>query len=228
MGSHKNSNKKILAIIIAVAVIVTAILVAVSLNNKSETQDFETYDLEQNLSITNMTSYGGPFVEDGSDEDVSGILAITLKNNGTQTLQYAELSLAYDGGVAEFAFSTLAPGEEMLVLEKNRLSYDKNMQEISSSELKNVVFFDTEPTLCQELVEIQTLDGALNVKNISGQDITGRVVVYYKNFTEDYYLGGITYRIVIEDGIEAGGIKQVMTNHFSVDNSKIVFVTCEP
>ena len=235
MSSHKNSkrhskqNKKLIAIVIGIVVII-AIIIAVAMASKNhgfhETAESTSYSLENNLEISSIGSYDGPFLEDGSNEEVSDVLMITLKNNGTQTLQYAELTLECKDGIAEFAFSTLAPNEEMIVLEANRLSYAKGMNDIKNAVLDNVVFFEEEPTLCADMVQISTLDGAMNIENISGSDITGRVIVYYKNYQDDTYQGGITYRAIIEDGIEAGGIKQIMTSHFFADSSKIVFVTC--
>ena len=61
--------------------------------------------------------------------------------------------------------------------------------------------------------------------NISGQDIIGDVVIYYKNAAEDLYYGGITYRVRIEGGMKADEIKQIMASHFSDTGSKIMFVT---
>lgn len=235
MNSHKSSkrhsksrNKKITIVIgIAIAIAIILAVTMASKNNESEkiTEDI-SYSLENSLEITGIGSYSGPFLEDGLNETVSDVLMITLKNNGTQTLQYAELTLKYKSKTAEFAFSTLAPGEEMMVLESNQISFTKDAQKIKSANLDNVVFFAEDPSLCEDQVRISTLDGAMNIENISGVDITGRVVIYYKNFEDGMYQGGITYRAIIEDGIEAGGVKQIMTNHFSPEKSKIVFVTC--
>ena len=69
------------------------------------------------------------------------------------------------------------------------------------------------------------MDGAVNVTNISGEDIEGNIVVYYKNAAKDLYYGGITYRITIEGGLKADEIRQVMTNHASDTGSRIMFVT---
>ena len=80
-------------------------------------------------------------------------------------------------------------------------------------------------SLQEDKLQLQVLDGALNVINISGEDITGDVVIYYKNAAADVYYGGITYRVRIEGGIKADEIKQIMASHFSDSGSKVMFVT---
>ena len=45
-----------------------------------------------------------------------------------------------------------------------------------------------------------------------------------ENKKDDIYYGGITYRAIIEGGIEKDGVKQITTKHFTVDGSEVVFV----
>ena len=79
--------------------------------------------------------------------------------------------------------------------------------------------------LYPDQLKLQILDGAVNVTNISGKDIAGDIVIYYKNSAADLYYGGITYRVRIEGGLKAGEIRQIMASHFSDTGSKIMFVT---
>ena len=84
----------------------------------------------------------------------------------------------------------------------------------------------SEPLSLQEdKLQLQVLDGALNVVNISGADIEGDIVIYYKNAASDLLYGGITYRVRIEGGMKADEIKQIMASHFSDSGSRIMFVT---
>ena len=65
----------------------------------------------------------------------------------------------------------------------------------------------------------------MNITNISGNDITGDVVIYYKNASSDMLYGGITYRVTVTGGLKAGEIKQLTGSHFSASGSRIMFVT---
>ena len=191
-------------------------------NEDSEIENVQETPLET-IEITSIQSYDGPFFEDGSDDLVENVLMITVKNNGQQTLQYAEATLSFGNTTAQFAFSTLKPGESMAVLEKNRLEYPGEM-EPDFYQFENVIFFPEEPGLFSDKVEISALDGAFNVRNISGEDLTGNIAIYYKNKLDQGYLGGITYRTVIRDGMAKDEIKQLVANHFREDQSQIVFV----
>ena len=204
---------------------------SISLENDLEVISVDNNDemisIENDLEIINIGNFEGKYMEDGSDEQVSDVMMIVIKNNGDQTLQYAELKMVSEGMTAEFAFSTLPPGKEMLVLEKNRQSYSGEIEDMETY-LENVVFFDEPLSLCENVLKVHGLDGALNIENISGKDISGPIAVYYKTIKDDCYYGGITYRALIEDGLKAGEIRQVMTNHFLLDESEVLFVTCVP
>ena len=179
--------------------------------------------LDNNIVITSIEPYSGSFMEDGSDEDVENILMITVKNNGMQSLQYAEVILTFGDSTAVFSFSTLRPGESMVVLEKNRLEYPD--KELTEHQIQNVVYFEENLNFCEDKFEISAMDGAFNVKNISGEDLSGNIAIYYKNKQDNIYYGGITYRVVIEGGIEKDGIRQVVTEHFKTDKSEVMFVS---
>lgn len=190
-----------------------------SLNDSST----DEISLGKGLVVTSIDTYSGAFVEDGSDEDVEDVLMITVRNDGDKVLQYAETQLFYDDVTAEFAFSTLKPGQSVTVLEKNRLPYTEG-KAVKSTSLGNVVFFEKELDLCEDKLKVSAMDGAFNVENISGQDLPGNVVIYYKNKQDGVYHGGITYRVMIEGGIENGGIKQSMSGHFTLSGSEVMFV----
>lgn len=192
----------------------------VVLNNKAELP----VTLDERLEITDIGEYTGIFMEDGSDEVVSGVLMLVVKNTGEQAVQYAEITLPTDNGEAKFTLSTLPAGESVVLLEQSRMAYN-GKEEVSQAAASNVAVFPEALSLAEDKLQLQVLDGALNVTNISGGDITGDVVIYYKNAASDLYYGGITYRVRIEGGIKADEIKQIMASHFSDTGSKIMFVT---
>lgn len=208
--------------------VIILILIVIEKNDQNNTNDNIVeqggeISLDKNIVITSIEPYSGSFMEDGSDEDVENILMITVKNDGMQTLQYAEATLVFGDITAKFAFSTLKPGESMVVLEKNRLEYPD--KELTEHQIQNVVYFEENLNLCEDKFEISAMDGAFNVKNISGEDLSGNIAIYYKNKQDNIYYGGITYRVVIEGGIEKDGIRQVVTEHFKTDKSEVMFVS---
>lgn len=185
--------------------------------------DADAY-LDESLKIVNIGSYTGAFVEDGSNEIVSGVLMLVVANIGEDDIQYAEITLPTDAGDAKFTLSTLPAGESCVLLEQSRMAHTGD-EDASRAVSDHVAFFSEPLSLREEQLKLQILDGAINVSNISGADIEGDIVIYYKNAATDLYYGGITYRVRIEGGMKADEIKQIMASHFSESGSKIMFVT---
>ena len=189
-----------------------------------EIQDVEPVSTDTGLTIRNIGAYTGAFVEDGTNEIVSGVLMLVVDNNSEEAVQYAEITLPTEAGDAKFSLSTLPAGESVVLLEQNRMQYTGN-EDAATAVFSSVAYFQTPMSLHGDKLEFQILDGAINVTNISGADITDDVVIYYKNAATDLYYGGITYRIRIAGGLKAGEIKQMIASHFSDSGSKIMFVT---
>lgn len=181
-------------------------------------------DLGNGMEITDIASYTGLYMEDGSDDIVTGVLMIAVTNHGDKTVQYARITMNYGQEQAIFELSTLLPGTSVVLLEQNRMAY-REEAEHGFAAASNVAVFDEEPTMQSDRLQIQALDGAFNVTNISGEDIQGDIYIYYKNSAADVFYGGITYRAKIAGGLDAGQIAQVITNHYSLSGSRILFVT---
>lgn len=182
------------------------------------------FDLGRGLKITDVGSYTGVYMEDGSDEIVSRILMAVVTNTSDRDLEYAEITLTGGETEAKFTVSTLPAGASAVLLEKTRMEFPGEGV-FDSAAAENVSFFDTPMSLHEDVLKLQGLDGALNITNISGRDITGDIVIYYKNSSADMYYGGITYRVRLEGGLKAGEIRQIMTDHYSASGSTVLFVT---
>ena len=243
--SAKKMNKKTLALIIS-GVLLAAVLLwfathrvgtAVELPADAETVSSAASAAAEEQQISSQTllrdallveeigSHTGPYWEDGSDEQVSDVLMIQVYNYGTSPVQYAEISLAAGDKTASFTLTTLPVGESMMVLESSRMAFDKKA-EYTEGEARNVAEFKAPMSLCADKIQIQSLDGALNISNVSGKDITGDVFIYYKNVSDGVLFGGITYRVRIAGGMKAGEVRQVISNHYT-GSSRLMFVTCE-
>ena len=181
-------------------------------------------DLGSNVRITGFLPYTGAFMEDRTDEVVTDVLAIQVTNSGEDFIQTMDITLSAGETQAQFSLSTLFPGETVVVLEKNRMAYS-TAPEFEQVQTSAVALFEEHPGMCQDKLEIQCLDGVINVTNISDEDITEDVLIYYKNYVSGIYYGGITYRLRIEGGLKAGEIRQGSAAHFNPDNSTVVFVT---
>ena len=62
---------------------------------------------EYGLEIKGISKYAGLFVEDGTDETVSDVCAVTVRNNAEKTVQYAHLTVTIGETAYEFDVTTL-------------------------------------------------------------------------------------------------------------------------
>ncbi len=189
-----------------------------------EEQEETGINLGYGMMVTQVGKYTGAYVEDGSDEFVNGVLMVRVTNVGEQDIQYAEFSMALTEGEAKFTVSTLPVGASVILLEQTRMPWSAD-ESYAYALLDTVAMFQEPLSKHEDQLKIQALDGGLNVTNISGQDIDGEIVIYYKNAQQGVYYGGITYRVRLEGGIKAGEIKQIMSDHFSASGSEVVFIT---
>lgn len=183
-------------------------------------------DADYGLRITDMGGYTGMYMEDGTDDILSGIMMLVVENFGDRDVQYAEITMDLGEQRAQFTLTTLPVGESVVLLEKNRMAWDdsRDYSDVTVM-IENVAYFQTPLSIMADKLQIGILNGAINVTNISGEDITGIISVYYKNAAADIYYGGITYRVQIKEGLKAGEVHQIMTQHASETGSKIMFVT---
>ena len=184
------------------------------------------FNLGYGLQVTDMGSYTGMYMEDGTDEIVSGVLMLVVENAGEEDIQYAGITMDFGEKQAAFDLTTLPAGAKVVLLEKNRMPWEDSMDDGAVVPMvQHVAYFQEPISTMEEKLKIGIVDGAINVTNISGEDIPGTISVYYKNAAADIYYGGITYRIQIQGGLKADEIRQVMTKHASDTGSEIVFVT---
>ena len=222
----KKKNKMILLIAAAAAVLVAVICIFLPGNgggNDGENLLSEKMLLGEGIELQALSGYQGPYVEDGTDDIVSDVLAITVRNDGDKTVQYAHIILTQGETAYEFDVTTLPVGASAQLLELSRQPMPDNTDGMTA-QVTACAVFDTEPTMCEDVFQIETQDTAITITNNSGSDITGQIYVYYKIAYGDLYMGGITYRVGAA-GLKAGESTTCYAGHFSTDYSKLMFAT---
>lgn len=229
---NKRKNGFLRFLLLGITLLAAVLVVAVRFHHGDEVKQPEmpgvstpapSFELENGLEITSVGRYAGSFVEDGSDDIVSDVCAITVRNNAENTVQYAEISMNIGGKSYSFKLSTLPQGKSVQLLELSRQPMPESSADMTAA-LTSYASFDPEPSLCEDVFSIDTQDTAITITNISGSDITGQIYVYYKSAYGDLYIGGITYRTGVE-GLAAGQSTTLYANHYSTDYSEIVFVS---
>lgn len=246
MSAEKNKKKKP-ALMIVIAIVIVVLLLAAALAQPTtekegtaaelsetvEAQDPQTgapeeeqqvIALNEALVIREVGNYTGIYMEDGTDDPITGILKIVVTNVSEVPVQYAKITMDVEGETAAFAVTALPAGESAVLLEQNRMAYSDDVDYMNcAAKCENLALFDKELSLHEDKLKIQTLDGALNITNVSGADITDTIILCYKSYQNDMYYGGIAYRIKLEGGLKAGELRQIMVEHFREPGSRMVF-----
>ena len=180
--------------------------------------------LGEGLRLVGLKEVVGNFPEDGSDEFVESMLAATFAYEGEKTIQYSSVIVSIGEEQYTFEFSTVPSNSQICVFEKDRKTVSE-MSEKISAEAEYIAYFDEEPTVKEDELEVTLADGAIKVKNLSSETIDHEISIFYKTTSGDMYLGGITYRLRIPSGLQAGEEVSVVANHVSENQTKVMFVT---
>ena len=179
------------------------------------------YSLGEDLYITALYAYSGPYVEDGSDEACEAVAAVCVENRSAQHIQYLRFTVETAGGTYSFAVSTLFSGAVVTALDENKTAFSEG--EIRAVSVGALAAFTETPSVHLETLSISYTDGFINVKNLTDAPLSN-VYVYYKNVDDTGYFGGITYRAFISE-LDAGALQQTPAAHITKDASRVVFVT---
>ena len=187
---------------------------------ETQTQTPPQLRLAADLSVSELISYSGKYVEDGSDEPVENLAAVRLTNSGGTDYQYLEFTVTAGETAYHFTASAVHAGDSVTVLNRDRQPYVDAA--VTGCELTTQAQYMTPPSLQEALLEVYVSPGTVNIKNKTDRDLPGTFTVYYKNVDENGLLGGITYRAVIS-GIGAGEIRQQVSEHLG----KVMDITYE-
>jgi len=177
------------------------------------------------VTLETVYTATGYFPEDGTDEGVENVLAAKFTNTSDRTLEYMTVVLTVNGEAYNFALTTIPAGASVYVFNTDRKTAPAAVTEISA-ESGYEIFFAEEPDLKKDKFSFEIQNGTIVVTNISDEDITSDIYVYYKSTAGTGYLGGITYRFTVSGGLGAGQSYNAYAPHAYAHMTEIMFVQC--
>ena len=172
-------------------------------------------DSDYSVGIRSLGGYDGLFVEDGSDDSVTNVLALQFTNNGSTVIQYAEYAFDAGGETLVFKLSDLPAGESVVVLEANRHAYDSAaVLELTDRVVATV---DELTFASDQVLIVDNGDSSLTLMNLTDETLPV-VRVFYKYYYEEErtFVGGITYTAKGRS-IPAGGSVTIYPSHYVTD-----------
>lgn len=173
------------------------------------------------LTVQNISSYDGIFLEDGSDGEVTGVAAMVVENTGDTNVEYAAITISCNGETLEFDASDLPAGATVVVQEKNKTPYQSGTYTDCSAVVAEMGDFE----MSEDQVKVEeTESGSLLVTNLTDEEIPC-VRIFYKFYMadEETYVGGITYTAKLT-GLSVGASQTVTPSHYAAGNSRIMMV----
>lgn len=172
-------------------------------------------DGDYNISIRSLGGYDGLFIEDGSDAEVSGVLALQFTNNGSDAIQYAEYAFQAGSETLSFKLSDLPAGYSAVVLEANRHPYDS--AEVLKLTDRVVATVESLSFASEQVLVVDNGDDSLTLMNVTDETLPV-VRVFYKFYyaDENVFVGGITYTAKGRN-IPAGGSVTIYPSHYVSD-----------
>lgn len=146
------------------------------------------------LRFTSFGRYSGTYFEDGSDKAVEDVAVVLVVNTTERYLELAIFSFEIDGAPATFTVTNLPPQKGAWVLARDALTVNSGASFVLKGGTTTFCTPEDIPT-----ITAQPLDGTVLVENRSEAEAFSGYI-YYKTVYEDgNYLGGVTYRTLIED-----------------------------
>ena len=183
-------------------------------------------EIDDGVFLTSLTSADGKFVEDGSDEAVTGVLCAVFSNTTDKTIEYMTAVVTVDGEEYRFAVTTLPAGSTVHTLESSRKTAPETVRNLTA-EKEYLIWFTREISRHEDDLAYTITDGTITITNVSGEDIASDIVVYYKNMYANTYMGGITYRVRVTGGLQAGESFNGYAPHATANDTKIMFTEYE-
>ena len=173
------------------------------------------------LVIQSVRSYDGVFLEDGSNQDVTGISTMVLVNTGKTGIEYAEITLNQGSTALKFKATSIPAGATLVVQEATAARHVDSKYTACSANVAAASTFE----MSESKVKVEEIEnGTLLVTNLTNETIS-RVRVFYKFAFEKgrIYVGGITYTAELT-ALKPGQSAKLTASHFAAGSSEVIMV----
>lgn len=172
-----------------------------------------------------LASYDGPYLEDGTEEELTGVAALVVENTGTIGIEFVQLVVSQGQRELVFNATYIPPRGTVLILEKERQSYTG--ETVTDCKCRTLIpgTFDWE----KEKIHIEPGDGfSMAVTNLTEKEMPC-VRVFYKQHEgeSDLYVGGITFSAVIPN-LQPGETREITPYRYANGYSAVVAVVIDP
>lgn len=205
-------KKSFIAIGLIILIVISIFAVTELMDDKSTITNTNEIETEVNvdgwLKITKIYEYNGR-------------LAVVAENVSDVDVEYALLTVKNRNNSFTFNISALLRETKVVLICNEAVGFDSH-EIYAGWKTENVVKFEKTPVMNDDKLEMRVTDGSISVKNISGNDITSDISIYYKQKQDNLLNGSATHRIRIS-GLEAGAQTYLKADSLNENNCQIIF-----
>ena len=205
-------KKTFIAIGLIILVVISVFAVTQLMDDKSTSTNVDEIETVVNidgwLKITKIYEYNGR-------------LAVVAENVSDVDVEYALLTVKSRNNSFTFNISVLLRETKALLICNEAVGFDSN-EIYTGWKTENVVNFENTPVMNNDKLEIFVVDGSISIKNISGNDITSDILIYYKQKQDNLLNGSKTHRIRIS-GLKADSQTYVKADGLNENNCQVIF-----
>ena len=203
-----------LVILIAIASVIAVVLIKKNANSQSDSTT-AVYDNAQ-LGVT-VDSW----LKITEIDEYYGNLAVVVENVSDTDVEYALLTVKTRTETLTFNVSALLSGMKAVLLCNESVAADSD-ESYTAWQTENMILFENPPVMNEEKFKVSLTDGSISLENISGEDITSDIYIYYKDKKDDLLNGSITYKTSVA-GLEADALTYIKAEGLNADNCQIIF-----
>lgn len=176
------------------------------------------------LLAKELSSYDGPFVEDGTDREVVGVAALLVENFGENEILQTQIEFYWGQQKLAFWGEMIPPGMTILLLEQTATSsLQKNFTSCNGWQICT----QEENQLQKQVTVTDRAMGTVIVTNRTEQTLNN-IQLYYKSWLspQNIFIGGVTYSVTIP-ALLPGQTEYLYPPHYASGYSKVVSVFTE-
>lgn len=207
------------AVIMLLGIIV---LVAVVLGCKWGSGDKETDPQTQPFADSQIGITVDSWLKIIEITERDGTLAVVVENVSDIDVEYAQLTVKTKTETLSFNISALLHGTRA-ILTCNEAAPCNPEEAYTLWEIKNKLVFENPPSMHSDKIEATVTKGSISLKNISGEDISSEIYIYYKEKSNDLLNGSATGRFSIS-GLKADSQTFVKADKLNENNCQIIFI----
>lgn len=177
---------------------------------------------ETTLLAESVTAYDGPFLEDGTDTEVTGIAALQVYNTGEMAILKALITWRFADSIYVFYAEHIPTGQRVVLLEQTAKPY----RPADDGSFTGWQVTDTAGPMRGIQVTDRSM-GTLIVTNTTDLPLKD-ICLYYKTWLSppDIYIGGIAYKTELPL-LLPGQTVYLYPSHYAAGYSKVVAITAE-